>query len=106
MRTVFFKPYHLFVLCFLLSFPTLKAQNLERNITKNFSLTPNGEIIIDNAYGNVKLNSWDKDEVLIEVTIKVKSKNQERAEEALEDINVSFDVTKKQHSRYHLTARS
>lgn len=94
MRTVFFKPYHLFVLCFLLSFPTVKAQNLERNITKNFSLTPNGEIVIDNAYGNVKLNSWDKDEVLIEVTIKLKSTNQERAEEALEDINVAFDVTK------------
>ena len=33
-------------------------------------------------------------EVLIEVTIKVKSKNQERAEDALEDINVAFDVTK------------
>jgi len=94
MRTVFYKPYRLFLLSCFLCISLVNAQTLERNITKNFPLTPNGEIKIDNAYGNVKLNSWDKEEVLIEVSIKVKSKNQERAEEALENIDVEFEVAK------------
>jgi len=94
MKTVFNNPSRFLVLCFFLSVPLMNAQTLERNITKNFPLTPNGEIVIDNAYGTIKLNSWDKDEVLIEVIIKVKSKNEESAEEVLENINVEFDVTK------------
>ena len=94
MKTVFYKPYRLLLLSFFLHLSFVNAQSFERNITKNFPLTPNGEIVIDNAYGNVKLNSWDKEEVLIEVIIKVKSNNQERAEEVLENIDVEFDVAK------------
>ena len=93
MKTVFYKHYPLLTLCLFLCIQLMSAQTVERKITKNFPLSPNGKLAIDNSYGTVKLNSWDKDEVAIEVIIKVNASSEERAEDALENIEIDFDAS-------------
>ncbi|MGB1448276.1 MAG: hypothetical protein ACPG8F_00390 [Flavobacteriaceae bacterium] len=85
------KSWVIFALLGSISF--LQAQEYQRTINKNFSLNPEGKVSIKNSYGTVKLNSWDKDEVAIEVTITVKTKNENKAEEIFENMDIIFDAT-------------
>ncbi len=91
MKTRPYKNSGLITLCFIFSAHILIGQTLERTINKNFPLNPKGKITIDNSYGVVKLNSWDKNEVAIEVVIKVKGANKARAAELLDKIEINFD---------------
>jgi len=93
MKTVSFNKIRLLGLSLFLSISLLHAQTEKRSINKSFPITADGKVSIDNSYGNVKLNNWDKNEVVIEVEIKVKANSQERAIEALEDIEINFAVS-------------
>lgn len=91
MKTVFFNNKSLWTIFILLSWTLTTAQEQQRILTKNFPLTANGKVAIDNSYGSVKLKSWNKNEVAIEVKITVKGGNRERAEEFLDEIDIAFD---------------
>ena len=89
MKTLYFNKPLLYLL--LSTSFLLGAQTVERSIRKDFPLSAKGKLVIDNSYGTVKLNSWDKEKVSIEVIIKVNTENQEQAREALENIEVDFE---------------
>lgn len=75
-------------LCF-----TGQAQEAKRSIQKNFPLTSNGKLSIDNRYGSVKLSPWNKQEVQLVVNIKVDAGKLDRSEEVLEEIEIEIDAT-------------
>jgi len=60
-------------------------------VEKSFPTTAKGLVELKNKYGNVNVHSWDRPEVNIKVTIKVKAPNEDKANETFSNISVKFN---------------
>lgn len=83
------------ILFFLLSFQgfTLQAQyDAQRITTKSFPMTNDGELTLENKYGDVIIGGWDKDSIQIKVDIQVKKKSKSDAQELLDRISMKTTV--------------
>lgn len=63
----------------------------EKKIKKEFSVSANSNLNINNSYGNVDITTWDENRVVIEVIIKTNGNDEEKVQEKLEEINVDFE---------------
>ena len=63
----------------------------EKKIKKEFQVSANSNLNINNSYGNVDITTWNENRVVIEVIIKTNGNDEEKVEEKLEDINVDFN---------------
>ncbi len=79
----------LFISLFLISF-TLSAQEVTKEFHKEYTAGANTTLEISNRYGDVVIQSWDKDQVVIDVKVTVELPNKERAEKLLSYIDVRF----------------
>lgn len=59
-------------------------------IEKEFSITSSTNVEIDNSYGMVHINTWDKNEVKVIIKIEIDAKNADKAEDQINHINVDF----------------
>lgn len=66
------------------------TQEYTKNLHQDYDADQNTLLIIQNKFGNVNINDWDKNQVSIDVTIKIDHKNEEKAKELLNYINVEF----------------
>lgn len=64
----------------------------ERSISKTYSAAGNS-LSIDNSFGDLKVIAWDKNEIKVDVSIKVESSNQDMAERVFSIINVQESHT-------------
>ena len=70
-------------------------------ITKTYQLSANQKVSITNTFGGVNVQSWERNEVKVEVTIKVSSNNERMAQEILDQIwiddhsgrEISFEIS-------------
>ncbi len=71
------------------------AQNVEqtRTINRTFALTKQSSIKVSNKYGNVMLNTWDKDSVGFAVSIRVSERREADAIAKLSTIDVKFTTS-------------
>jgi hypothetical protein len=79
----------LFISLFLISF-TLSAQEVTKEFHKEYTAGANTTLEISNRYGDVMIQSWDKDQVIIDVKVTIELPNKERAEKLLSYIDVRF----------------
>ena len=87
------KVYSTFLLFSLLLSSTVSASNdpkVEKKKTYNKSYTVSGsdKISFDNRFGKLKINTWDKNEVKVEVIITAKANSEERAQIILDHITI------------------
>ena len=75
---------------FVIFTATAAVQEYTKNLHKEYPADENTLLIIQNRFGNVNINNWDKNEVVIDIIIKVDHKNEEKAKELLSYINVEF----------------
>lgn len=68
----------------------LSAQEVTKEFHKEYSAGANTTLEISNRYGDVVIESWDKDQVVIDVKVTVELPNKERAEKLLGYIDVQF----------------
>ena len=66
------------------------AHTKEKTIKKEFTVNSNATLKVNNSYGNVNVITYSGNKVMIEVTIKTNSDNEEKAQEKLNDITVEF----------------
>ena len=86
--------------CFI-SF-AVNAQFTEtKEITKRFKAEKDSRIEITNKYGKIELNTWEKDSVIFEISIRVEERNLSKLEKSMAQID--FDFTDSQH---YLIART
>ena len=78
-----------FLALLLVSF-TLSAQEVTKEFHKEYSAGVNTTLDISNRYGDVVIQSWDKDQVVIDVKVTVELPNRERAQKLLGYIDVQF----------------
>ncbi|MFT3705804.1 MAG: hypothetical protein QM802_25770 [Agriterribacter sp.] len=59
-----------------------------KTYTKTYSINSNDRVKLENSFGEMKINTWDKNEVKVDVTIIAKSGTAEKAQEILDKINI------------------
>jgi hypothetical protein len=77
------------IIVFLVSF-TLSAQEVTKEFHKEYTAGANTTLEISNRYGDVDIESWDKDQIVIDVKVTVDLPNKEKAEKLLSYIDVKF----------------
>lgn len=82
------------VLAILMSGIT-KAQEVEetRHIKKAYAIDPSARIEVTNKYGNIHINTWDKDSVIIKIDYTISAKDQKRFDRAKETLDFEFIET-------------
>lgn len=90
MKIKFFNCLGFIALSLFVFLPAAKgwSQDNARIIEKNFPLSTTGAIAIDNRYGSINLEHWDRNEVAFWVTIKTEGNNLD----VLDQIDVNFQV--------------
>ncbi len=65
------------------------ANEKKKTIVKNYTVTAKtSSLVIDNQFGNVKVNLWTKNEIKVEINIKADSPSDERAQKRLDAISI------------------
>lgn len=60
----------------------------QKKISRHFKVKPADKLIIENTFGNVTVNTWDKNEVTVDITMAGKAKKEARAQVILDNINI------------------
>lgn len=69
---------------------SISAQEVTKEFHKEFAAGDNTTLQISNKYGDVIINSWDKNQIVIDVKVTVELPNREKAQKLLDYINVEF----------------
>ena len=59
-----------------------------KTYTKTYSLQPGDGVSVTNQFGDVRISTWNKNEVKVDVTISARSSSEERAQEILDNIEI------------------
>jgi hypothetical protein len=78
----------IFISLFLISF-TLSAEEITKEYHKEYAAGTK-TLEISNRYGDVVIQSWDKDQIIIDVKVTVEMPNRDRAQKLLDYIDVEF----------------
>jgi hypothetical protein len=62
-----------------------------RNLSKTFSAERTDKINLSNQFGSMVIKVWDRKEVKIDISIKVNSSNEQRAQEFLDQVNIEAE---------------
>lgn len=57
-------------------------------VDKTFKINKDAKLVIDHEFGNVKCSNWDKDEIKVLVTIRVKTDDNNKANKIIEKVTV------------------
>jgi hypothetical protein len=60
----------------------------KKTYSKSYSLGSSDKVTIDNQFGEMKISTWDKNEVKVEVVISAEAGTDERAQAILDKINI------------------
>lgn len=75
----------------LLLLPLMMAgQEVTKEFHKEFKADNNTTLNINNKYGEVIIDSWDQDQIVIDVKVTVEMPNREKAQKLIDFINVEF----------------
>jgi len=64
---------------------------LIKNYSKTYSVDANDGLSIDNRYGSVNVNTWAKNEIKVDVQIKVSSSSDSETQKILDNVTISDD---------------
>jgi hypothetical protein len=89
---------HLLKICslILLFSGTVRAANLpndedvakSKSYSKSYSLGNGDKVSLDNSFGEMKINTWTRNEVKVDVSITVKASTEENAQRILDMVNI------------------
>jgi hypothetical protein len=85
--------YNLFLLSaaiLLIGTISLSGQEISKDFSKTFTLKPSMGVILSNKYGDINIETWDKNEVVIDVKVTVELSSVERSEKLISLIVIDF----------------
>ena len=62
-----------------------------KEITKHYNVSATGNLSIDGKYGDVHIETWDKNEVDLKVTIEISNRSATKAQQYLDKIKIVID---------------
>ncbi|AWH85452.1 hypothetical protein HYN59_10135 [Flavobacterium album] len=66
----------------------------EKKISKSYSVNNNAGLRVNNQFGSVYVTSWDQDQTVIDVVIKVSGDKEDLVNKRLNSITINFEATK------------
>jgi hypothetical protein len=72
------------------SHPPTGDQDFEKTFSETFSVNGSGDVRLTNRYGDIRVETWDRDEVKIDVRVKVSADDQDDADRTFDRIEISF----------------
>jgi hypothetical protein len=60
----------------------------KRAINKTFTVTSSDKLSIENSFGNVVINTWDKNEIKVDIEIGVRASTDQKAQQMMDEIEV------------------
>lgn len=72
--------------------PAIKKE-ITREVHEIFDVSPGAKLSVQNKYGDINVTTWNKNQIKIDVLIKVKSSNTEKAQKFLDEISIDFNST-------------
>ena len=69
--------------------PGIKTE-FTKTVKKNYKMSADGDVTLSNKYGRINLKTWDRNEVVIEVTITAHARNESAANDIFNRINIDF----------------
>ena len=64
------------------------GQERQRRINKTFDVGPSTTLKVENQFGRVHINTWDKSQIQLEVVIRAEMRNDERSQEFVDRVDV------------------
>ncbi|MFH0760489.1 MAG: DUF4097 family beta strand repeat-containing protein [Bacteroidota bacterium] len=89
MNQHYFKP-GLVLILMLASATVLNAQSLKKDFHKEYQAGASTELCIENQFGNVIVQEWDQNKILIDVNVEVSAEKEDIAQKLLDRIVVNF----------------
>ncbi|SER30249.1 DUF4097 family beta strand repeat-containing protein [Neolewinella agarilytica] len=71
-------------------FPLVFRQDFEKKYSKTFDVNGSGNVRLENRYGSIVVETWERDEVRIDVRIKVSADDQEDADKTFDRIEINM----------------
>ncbi|MFK5879572.1 MAG: hypothetical protein QM478_08770 [Flavobacteriaceae bacterium] len=62
-----------------------------KTIKKEFSVSANATVDLDNKYGSIDIQTWDQNKVILEIIITTDSNKESKAQDKLDDIHIEFE---------------
>jgi len=70
------------------------AQELSKSYNESYDVGTSAKVHLENKYGTINVDTWDKNQVQIDVEIRVEAKNEEESKKILDKINVKMSGNK------------
>ena len=61
----------------------------KKTIVKVYDVTAKDHLMIENQFGNVDINVWNRDEIRVDITIKASSSSEDRVQKYLDAVDIS-----------------
>ena len=90
MKQSYYKLFAIFVLLFVIKVTISFAEEASKSVERTFNINNNSEIEIQNKFGNIVINRWDKDVVDLKVKIEAKGKNETKTQKILDAIEIDI----------------
>lgn len=68
--------------------PEVGAIEKRKTIIKLYDVSPKDNLLIDNQFGQVKVNLWDKEEIRVQITITSNANAEDRAQDYLNSVEI------------------
>jgi hypothetical protein len=94
MKKLVFKQHHLFLLVVLFFASTMLAHaesEKRRSINKTYKVSGSTMIKLSNSFGKMHVETWDKNEVKVDIEIIVRASNDDRAQNLLDKIDINIE---------------
>jgi hypothetical protein len=69
---------------------SVKAEKKEKTFDKSFAAESIKQVFVENRYGKIEVEQWDKSQIQFNILVKVESKKAETSAEMLDQIDVEF----------------
>jgi hypothetical protein len=91
MKNSIYKTGLLLITALFLFSVTITAQEVTKDFHKEFSAPAGTALDLSNRYGNITVETWNQDQIVIDVKVTVEMPDRDRAERLLNYIDVQFD---------------
>jgi hypothetical protein len=82
-----------FILCYHSAICKDKKEEVSKTISEKYTTDKDTKLDIKNRYGKVHINTWTKNEITVDITMKAFGKNKEKAQEILDRIKINYAKT-------------
>ena len=76
------------LLLFVIS--SVSAQELSKSYHESYNVSASAKVQLENKYGTINVDTWDKNQVQIDIEIRVDAKNEKESQKILDKINVKI----------------